>query len=440
MLPRTLYVYYKSIQSYRMSREELSALQSRKLARTIALAYNSSRFYRSKFRARGLAPSDVRSIGEISKVPPLTKREVAENFSDLASAEGLARVTRGSGTTGTAALFGKSVTLEDIRPALQLRHYTMAGVRPWDTMVTLRIPRRYWRSSAEEGEEMAPSTNLDNFAFRIFGRVPPNIRIVQLETGMVAREADQIRRARPDYMMGRASYMRRLAAFMKANGGTVKLRAIFPHGEAVTPTGVKELKDAFGCRVVMGLASSDVGSVCASCPKHEWGHMNEDFTYFEVLKGGEPVGAGETGELVATQFHNDAMPLIRYLTGDLVELGEEGTCDCGSSLKKMTMAKGRVSDFLVTAAGAQVSAMDVADEVESSSGLRDFEVVQASAGEVILRVTQNDSAPDSLDRAKASVQRLLGGRPVFRVEVRDEEEFWGKYRPARSKVRLGLGQ
>ena len=77
-------------------------------------------------------------------------------------------------------------------------------------------------------------------------------------------------------------------------------------------------------------------------------HVNEDHFLFETIDPdtGAPVPDGEVGELVFTTLTKEAMPLLRYRTGDLASVTRE-PCSCGRTFARMSRVKGRVDDMLI---------------------------------------------------------------------------------------------
>jgi phenylacetate-CoA ligase len=89
--------------------------------------------------------------------------------------------------------------------------------------------------------------------------------------------------------------------------------------------------------------------VSAECTEGRDGaHVNEDHFLVEVVdpESGEPLGDGEVGELVFTTLTKEALPLLRYRTGDLASL-TRGPCPCGRSFARMSRIVGRTDDMLI---------------------------------------------------------------------------------------------
>jgi len=96
---------------------------------------------------------------------------------------------------------------------------------------------------------------------------------------------------------------------------------------------------------------------------------------------------GETGEVVVTDLHNLACPMIRYVNGDLAVAHGDDRCACGRGLAKIGPVEGRTTETLRDGAGNAVSGLvfnilfGVMDQVASQ-----FQVVQRKGGEVVMRV------------------------------------------------------
>jgi phenylacetate-CoA ligase len=109
--------------------------------------------------------------------------------------------------------------------------------------------------------------------------------------------------------------------------------------------GALELKavDIYGLSEVMG------PGVSAECIEGRDGaHVNEDHFLVEVVDpaSGEPLPDGEVGELVFTTLTKEALPLLRYRTGDLASLTRE-PCVCGRTFARMSRVVGRTDDMLI---------------------------------------------------------------------------------------------
>jgi len=100
---------------------------------------------------------------------------------------------------------------------------------------------------------------------------------------------------------------------------------------------------------IYGLSEIIGPGVSCECVEAQAGlHVNSDHFLVEVVDpdSGRPLAPGERGELVFTTLTKQAMPLVRYRTGDLATL-DLSPCACGRTLPRMSKVTGRRDDMLV---------------------------------------------------------------------------------------------
>jgi phenylacetate-CoA ligase len=97
-----------------------------------------------------------------------------------------------------------------------------------------------------------------------------------------------------------------------------------------------------------GLSEMYGPGVAFECEERKGLHVWEDIFLVEVIdpKTGEQVGEGEKGELVLTTLVREAMPLLRYRTGDITRVLSSETCDCGRTHLRLEKFLGRTDDML----------------------------------------------------------------------------------------------
>ena len=136
-----------------------------------------------------------------------------------------------------------------------------------------------------------------------------------------------------------ASYALHMAEVAKRLGKDLsksKIRITWHTGEpgAAIPATAAKIRKAYGARVCDLPGLTEIAAWGFSC-EAESGleHVHEDYVYPEVLdlESGEPVGPGQTGELVFTSLYRQALPLLRYRTRDIVRVADRA-CPCGRTL------------------------------------------------------------------------------------------------------------
>jgi phenylacetate-CoA ligase len=122
-------------------------------------------------------------------------------------------------------------------------------------------------------------------------------------------------------------------------------------GEAWTPAMGAAIEGALGLDAVnmYGLSEIIGPGVAVQCREERAGsHVNEDHFLAEVVdpETGEPLPDGAEGELVFSTLTKEALPLLRYRTGDIASL-DSAPCPCGRTLARMSTVRGRRDDMLI---------------------------------------------------------------------------------------------
>lgn len=164
-----------------------------------------------------------------------------------------------------------------------------------------------------------------------------------------------LRSRRPTYIWGYPSAVVELARHARLQASTYP-RPLVPYvkvlGEMLYPVQRQEIEDGLGARVIETYGCQETGTVGYECPAGSL-HIFAEHVEVEILRDGEPVEPGETGDIILTCTTNRVMPLIRYRVGDLGRVSPD-PCSCGRPHPVLGGIEGRTGDVLLTAAGDRV--------------------------------------------------------------------------------------
>jgi phenylacetate-CoA ligase len=168
--------------------------------------------------------------------------------------------------------------------------------------------------------------------------------------------------------------------------------------------------ETYGCREVMMMG--------CECEEHDGLHESMENLVVELIVR-EPNGAiraakpGELGEVVVTDLHNLACPLIRYVIGDQAYERENRPCACGRTLRRFGPVEGRVAETMRDVNGNPVNGLLFSILfVSLLEHTRQFQAVQKKDGHLILKVVP-----------------LHGGRVLAPAAEKLSRDFVGKYMP-----------
>lgn len=164
-------------------------------------------------------------------------------------------------------------------------------------------------------------------------------------------------------------------------------------------------------------SAQEVGSIAIQCPQSGLYHVVSELVIVEVLNDkGDLCGEGETGQVVLTDLHNLATPMIRYRIGDYAEVG--GGCPCGRGLPTLRRILGRERNLVLLPDGRRHWPLlgQMGREFNKVAPARQYQVIQHSRTAVELRVV-TDKPLSAADREAMTgiVQATLGH--AFEVEI-----------------------
>jgi phenylacetate-CoA ligase len=394
-----------------LSREQLDELQTQSLVKLLTYAGENVPYYRELFRTARFDPRAVRSRADLVELPLLTRDIVRERYRDLIDpAHQGKNIKKGtSGSTGKPLKFEYSRESECWRQAIKLRGYGWAGYRPGNKAFF------YWA---------AVSAGSPSWKMRLDRALKRETFFDSMKQDATARRAalEVLRRTRPEIIVCYTQACAQFARWIAENG----LRdwddiPVICAAEAVLPGDRAVLEQAFGPHIFESYGSRETMLIAAECEQHEGMHLCEENLLLEVVRDGQPVGPGESGEVVVTDLHNFGMPMIRYVNGDLALAGSERRCGCGRSLRRLARVDGRRADMMFDSAGNAVPGIvfhvlfsDARREI-----VRQFQAVQQVGGDVVLKVVRGrDFAEDAFSGVTTRFSEYLRGVPL-RIEFHD---------------------
>ena len=322
-----------------MSRDELAALQVALLRRQVATVYEKVPFYRQLLRSRAIKAEDIRSPEDLQALPFTTKGDFRDNypFGLLAVPRNqVARIHASSGTTGKMTVVAYTRSDLDTWKEVCARGLAAAGVTA-DDVVQVAMGYGLFTGGLgwHQGSELLGAT------------------VVPMSSGNTKRQITLIQDfevtvfvCTPSYAIYVAEQAEEMGVDLRATKLRVGIHGAEPWSEEMR----REIRERLGIDPIDTYGLSEVmgPGVSGECTCHCGLHINEDHFLAEVIhpETGEPLPPGERGELVLTTLTKEALPVIRYRTGDITRL-DLGACPCGRTMARMERVSGRTDDMLI---------------------------------------------------------------------------------------------
>ncbi len=323
-----------------MPRAALSALQLQRLQSVAARAARLSPFYQRRFAEVGVRPEMVRFLEDITKLPFTTKADLRYQYPwglCTVPLKEVVRVHTSSGTTGKPVVACYTRADLGVWADVCARSLTAAGVRAEDV-----VQNGYGYGLFTGGLGIQA------------GAEAIGATVVPVSSGLTARQLMLMEDFGATVLTCTPSYALVLGEEAAAAGIKVrerfKLRVGIHGAEPWSEEMRHEIQETLHLQAydIYGLTEIIGPGVSMECEHRNGLHIFEDHFYPEIIdpSTGQPLGFGVEGELVFTTLTKEAMPLIRYRTGDRTILHQE-KCACGRTLVRMGKVLGRTDDMLI---------------------------------------------------------------------------------------------
>ncbi len=404
-----------------MGRSELQRLQLQRLQEKVRQLYNNVPFYRSALRELDLTPDSIRSLSDLTKLPFTTKADLRDNYPYGLLAvpeEQVARIHVSGGTTG--------------KPIVAL--YTPADLELWTEMMA-----RTLTSGGANGSDVVHvaftyglftgGLGFHNGAERIGATlIPASSGHTKRQILLIQDLGSTVLCCTPSY----ALYLAETALEMGIDLRESRLRVGFFGAEPWSERMRDEIESKLGILALDTYGLSEVigPGVSAECTCRCGMHIYEDHFLPEVVDpaSGEPLPYGEKGELVFTTLTKEALPLIRYRTGDITSLNPE-PCACGRTLVRMDRVTGRTDDMLIVRGinvfPSQIEAVLLRFEgiepqyqiiVDRERALDDMEIRVEVSKSIFSDLSDEMRRLESFERTiRAEIESVLGVRARVRL-------------------------
>jgi phenylacetate-CoA ligase len=414
------------IESAKREPEEVLRDQFAQVRKLIEFAYHTIPLYRDKYSSVGFEPGDLRTWEDYHRLPVVTKAELIEGFpsrnTDLTISDDALFKTRSSGSSGQTVRIhvDERAIIEDcIQGVQQFSLQTAGNYQRTDTIAHVyTVP--WWVHSLNSKDDYPTVFISSLIKPKEIGRIISNIR--------------------PEILSLYPSNLESILPHIPFE--VIKgLKLIVTHSEMSSPKWRRELERQLGVPVLDEYSSEELTRIAIELSDHVY-RVCADAVVLSVLKEDGTTSSAGLGHAVGTNLLNRAMPFIRYVQGDLIEIAG-AKIDSGIGWPVLNRIEGRQNDAFVGHDGAAVPAGTLLDityrwQYENGLSVKEFELVQTAPGAVVLRIfdPKLQQEGESLQKSLTGLQSMLFhvmGPIALSVEVRDESFKNGnkKVRPIR---------
>jgi phenylacetate-CoA ligase len=323
------------------STAEIKTFQEEKLKETLQYLDENSPFYKRFFKENNIQISEIKTLEDIQKIPVTTKDHLQQfnnDFICVPKSEIIDYVTT-SGTLGDPVTF--ALTDADLERLAynEAISFACCGVGKEDTLQLMTtMDRRFMAGLAY-----------------FLGARKLGSGIIRVGSGIPELQWDSILKFKPTYLITVPSFLLKLIEYAQQHEIDLQntgIKAAICIGEPIREQDfslnilAKKIKKDWDIELFSTYASTEMSTAFNECEIHNGGHHHPELIIAEILDDNNlPVAKGEVGELTITTLGVEAMPLLRFKTGDMVQSYGE-SCKCGRNTLRLGPVVGRKKQMI----------------------------------------------------------------------------------------------
>jgi len=433
-----LYRFLRQGKVFRSLFDELSATQyldeqglkdwqDSKLRLIVGHAYKNVPYYKRLFKKIGILPCDIKSADDLKKLPFLTKEELRKNPDDFTPGHGknfLVSKNFTSGSSGKPLKLYRDLRSINFENAILWKQKELAGIKFSDRIAVLReeliAPFKnkkppFWRYSALENKMFISSYHLSRENIKYYIKAMEGFKPLAIE-------------AEPSSL-----YI--LARFIKDEGFcplSFSVKVVFTSSEILLNRHKALIEEVFGCRTYDFYGNGERVAAIGMCREGAY-HVIPEYGITEFMPLDNDSGRAE---IVGTNLHNYAMPLLRYRTGDVVEISDS-RCSCGSKSQVIKRIEGRIADILVSNDGGRLYTDACYLILQGVENLVEAQIIQENMDHVHIKFTPDKEFSKKDEEKLIKNVKTYVGNSVNVVLEKNQGLLYdrsNKFRPFISKV------
>jgi len=342
------------------NQNQLKTYQLKKIVETLSYAKKNSAFYQKQLE--GIDPEQIKSWDDFNRLPFTTADDIKNQpFAFLCVPQ--SRIDRivtlnTSGTSGNKKRI--FFTEEDLQKTVDFFDYGMRSLIDSADRVMVLLPGQAYGTIGNLLKKALDRTKTVCVVYGLLTDLDAVEKIiVENEINCIVGIPIQV------------LYLSRMK-----QDGFKSIEKVLLSTDYVPQAMAFELNQKFDCQVFNHYGMTEMGyGGGVECQALNGYHLREGDLYFEIIDpvSGKPVADGVYGEVVFTSFNREAMPLIRYRTGDIGAFSQ-ATCQCGTFLRTMKKVEGRINNRIYLEDGIYFDLKELEEILLAVEDLVDYQV------------------------------------------------------------------
>ncbi|UFH33959.1 AMP-binding protein [Chryseobacterium sp. C-71] len=321
--------------------QDIKKFQEEKLQELLQYLEAHSPFYQKLFKENNIQISDIQTLEDLQKIPTTSKNDIQQNNEDFfcVPQNEIVDYSTTSGTLGDPVTFGLSENDMERIAYNEAISLSCAGIQKGDVvqMITT-IDKRF----------------IAGLAY-LLGLRKMGASVIRMGPGIPELQWDSIFRYKPKYLITVPSFLLKMIDYAEKHGIDYKKSSVIGAvciGESIKNQDFtdnilsQKIKEKWNIKLFSTYASTEMSTAFTECEFQIGGHQHPELIITEILDDEEnPVKEGESGELTITTLGVEALPLLRFKTGDLVKAHYD-PCQCGRNTMRLGPVVGRKQQMI----------------------------------------------------------------------------------------------
>lgn len=320
---------------------EIKTFQEQKLMEVLSYVNENSPYYKSLFLKENIDIKSIKSIADLALLPVTTKENLQKYNDDFlcVPSNKIIDYATTSGTLGDPVTFGLTDSDLDRLAYNEAISFDCAGIKEGDIVQLMTtIDRRFMAGLAY-----------------FLGLRKMKVGVIRVGAGIPELQWDSILKYKPTYLITVPSFLLKLIEYAESHNidfNNSSIKGAICIGESLRNQDFsmnvlsKKITDKWGLNLFSTYASTEMSTAFTECEHGVGGHHHPELIIVEVLdEQNNPVQNGESGELTFTTLGIEAMPLVRFKTGDIVQLHTD-PCLCGRNTLRVGPVIGRKQQMI----------------------------------------------------------------------------------------------
>ncbi|AIG30979.1 phenylacetate--CoA ligase [Flavobacterium psychrophilum] len=321
--------------------DEIKSFQEQKLLELLAYINQNSPYYKRLFAKTAIDISKIKTLEDLQLLP-VTSKEDLQKYNDDFLCVPVTKIidyATTSGTLGEPVTFG--LTDNDLERLAynEAISFDCAGIKEGDVVQMMTtIDRRFMAGLAY-----------------FLGLRKMKVGVIRVGAGIPELQWDSILKYKPTHLITVPSFLLKLIEYAENNNidyNKSSIKGAICIGESLRNQDFsmsvlsKKITDKWNIKLFSTYASTEMSTAFTECEHSIGGHHHPELIIIEVLdENNKPVKNGESGELTFTTIGVEAMPLVRFKTGDIVQLHDK-PCACGRNTLRVGPVIGRKQQMI----------------------------------------------------------------------------------------------